>query len=143
MTMKDRKCVFTTAQRGRIEQKIIIIIKERYDRGQAPESDVTEGLRPHPSLHFHHFTCPIWQHCQSLINHLSESAASTPVETMQTAAEPIRPRRCKGHCTLGLRNRVGRCDSDRSGNVDRVGDREVDEVGPCRWGGLLNLTGEV
>lgn len=144
MTMKDKKCVFTTAQRGRIEQKIITKKKEKKKARSGTRLGVRchRGLAPPPitsfrSFHMSHITT------LSLINHLSEPAASTPIETMQTATEPIRPRLCKGHCTLGLRNWVGRCDSDGSGNVDRAGDREVGEVGSCRWCGLLNLPGEV
>ena len=132
---------FYSSKKKYIEQKIITII--RYDRGQAPESNVTEGLRPHPSVHFRHFTCPISQHRQLLINDLSKATASTPIETMKTAAEPIRSRRQERHCTLGLCNRVGRSDSDRSGNVDRIRDREVRKFGPCRWGVFLDLAGVV
>lgn len=67
MTMKDRKCVFTTAQRGRIEQKIITKRKKkkRHDRGRVPESGVPEAYAP-----THHFISIISHipHC-NIANH--------------------------------------------------------------------------
>lgn len=139
MTIKDRKCAFT-AQTDRIEQKNN---NNKKVSGTSPGVRCQRGCAPHPSLRFHHFACPVSQHQQLLIHDLSEAAASTPVETVQTAAEPIRPRWREGHCTLGLCNRLGWCNGDGSGNTDRVGDRKVHGVGLCWWGVLLDLTGIV